>query len=649
MKNKLLSTSGILLALALLLGINLAAGLFVKNFRLDLTENKLYTLSNGTKNILSDLSQPITLRLYYSEKVFTGIPGIANYSARVKDLLDEYVSLSGGKLTLVVADPEPFSETEDEAVEYGLQGVPVDASGNQAYFGLVASNSANKHEVIPFLQPEKEDTLEYDVTRLIYVLSNPKQTVVGLMSGLPMTGMPANPFMAPQGGGQAWFILNQLKQNFNVKDIAMDVDSIPEDVNVLMLVHPKALSDKTLFAIDQFVLKGGRLIAFVDPFSEADQPMSDPSNPMAALQAPRNSNLKKLFDAWGIELVEGKVATDRLNAQRVQVQSGRTVKAVEYVAWQSYSKAQLNTTDFVTRDIEKLSLATPGYFKKKADTSIEIRPLVETSEQAMVVDSMQFQFGANPEKLLRDYEPGGKKLMLAVRLSGNVKTAFPEGVKVDSSTEGKIEKNEKNNVEKDKNPKQKKPVEIIKQSKAPINVILVADTDLLEDKHWVQVQNFFGNRIALPHANNDVFVLNAIENLAGSNDLISLRSRAKSDRSFTKVAELKREAEKRFQAKERELQTKLEETERKLAQLQQQKGSAGNSILSPEQQQEIADFKREQLQTRKELRNVQHELVKSIENLGSTLKAINIALMPLLVIIFALLFHLARKRKLEHA
>ena len=649
MKNKLLSTSGLLLALALLLGINLAAGLFVKNFRLDLTENKLYTLSNGTKNILSDLSQPITLRLYYSEKVFTGIPGIANYSARVKDLLDEYVSLSGGKLTLVVADPEPFSETEDEAVEYGLQGVPVDASGNQAYFGLVASNSANKREVIPFLQPEKEDTLEYDVTRLIYALSNPKQTVVGLMSGLPMAGMPANPFMAPQGGGQAWFILNQLKQNFNVKDIAMDVDSIPEDVNVLMLVHPKALSDKTLFAIDQFVLKGGRLIAFVDPFSEADQPMSDPTNPMAALQAPRNSNLKKLFDAWGIELVEGKVATDRLNAQRVQMQSGRTVKAVEYVAWQSYSKEQMNTTDFVTRDIEKLSLASPGYFKKKANAKIEIRPLVETSNQAMAVDSMRFQFGANPEQLLREYEPGGEKLMLAVRLSGNVKTAFPEGVKEDSATENKDEKKEKNNTEKDNKPKQKKTVEIIKQSKAPINVILVADTDFLEDKHWVQVQNFFGNRIALPHANNDVFVLNAIENLAGSNDLISLRSRAKSDRSFTKVAELKREAEKRFQAKERELQTKLEETERKLAQLQQQKGSAGKSILSPEQQQEIADFKREQLQTRKELRNVQHELVKSIENLGSTLKAINIALMPLLVIIFALLFHLSRKRKLANA
>lgn len=651
--NKYLSTTGLVVALAFLLGINLISGLFVKNVRVDLTDNQLYTLSKGTENILSNLATPITLRLYYSEKFFTGLPGVSNYGARVKDLLEEYVSIADGKLTLIVADPEPFSEIEDDAVKYGLQGVPVDSTGNQAYFGLVGFNSEDsnletaKREVISFLQPDKEESLEYDVTRLIYSLSNPKRTVVGLMTGLPMEGMrgmQANPFMSPGAGGQPWFILNQLKQSFDVKSLDMELSAIPKDVDVLMLVHPKELSDKSLFAIDQFVLSGGRLIAFVDPFSEADQPMNDPSNPMAAMQANRSSNLKKLFDAWGVELVEDKIATDKANAQRVQVQMGGRVKAVEYVAWLSFTKDKLNSSDFITRDLEKVSLATPGYFVKKAETKSDIIPLIETSADAMAADSMQFQFGANPDQLLRKYAPGGEKLSLALRLSGDVKTAFPDGLPDENKVgEEQTAKDKSKNVSESIN----KPAELLKQSINPINVILVADTDMLEDKHWVQVQNFFGNRVALPHSNNDVFVLNAIENLSGSNDLISLRSRTKSARQFTKVIELKQEAEKRFQDKERALQSRLEEAEQKLAQLQQQKGSGGGTILTPEQKLEIEKFRGEQLQTRKELRNVQHELVKSIESLGTTLKVVNIALMPVLVIIFAILFSSIRKRRLE--
>jgi len=634
-KNKILSTTGLIVALALLLVINLFSGLFVKNVRLDLTENQLYTLSKGTENILSDLTSPVTLRLYFSEKFFTGLPGVSNYGARVKDLLEEYVSLSNGNLKLIVADPEPFSEIEDEAVEYGLQGVPVDSTGNQAYFGLVGINEADKREAIPFLQPDKEESLEYEVTRLIYSLANPKRSVVGLMTDLPMSGMASNPFMQPNDGGQEWFILNKLKQSFDVKQLGLNVSEIPADINVLMLVHPKAMTDQSLFAIDQFVLGGGRLIAFVDPFSEADQPASDPSNPMAAMQADRSSNLQKLFDVWGVELVDDKIATDKVNAQRVQVQMNGRVKAVEYVAWMSFSKEKMNTSDFITRDLEKVTLATPGYFIKKLDSATiaqtEILPLIQTSLDAMAVDSTQFKFGANPDQLLRKYSPGDEKLTLALRLSGNVNTAFPDGAPKGETVDDKA------------------AVKILRQSKESINVILVADTDMLEDKHWVRVQNFFGNRVAMPLSNNDAFVVNAIENLSGSNDLISLRSRTKSARTFTKVVEIKQEAEKRFHDKERSLQTKLEETEKKLAQLQQQKASAGGAgaaILTPEQEQEIKDFRSEQLQTRKDLRNVQHELVKSIESLGSMLKSINIGLMPILVIIFAIFFNIIRKRRL---
>jgi len=620
MSKKYLSVSGLLIVLVLLLGINALSAVLFKNIRLDLTENQLYTLSNGTKNILGELQEPVTLRLYFSEKLFSSLPGVITYGNRVKDLLAEYVALSDGKLTLIVSDPEPFSELEDEAVKYGLQGVPVDASGNQAYFGLVGLTAADEPESLPFLQPDKEASLEYEVTRLIYHLANPKQKVLGLLTALPMQGMLANPFMAQRTGGQEWIMLNQLRQSFDLTVLDKDVTKIPEEVDVLMLVHPKGLSAESLFAIDQFVLNGGRLIAFVDPFSEVEQPETDPSNPVAAMTADRSSGLKKLFDAWGVEFVEGKVVLDKQNAQHVQVREAGRIRAMQYVAWMSYAKKNMSSSDFVTRDLEKVTMASPGYFVAKPEATTDIIPLISSGDQAMIVDAEQFKFGVNPAVLLRNYQPGGKALMLALRLSGIVETAFPDGMDTDDA---------------------------LKRAKSAINVILVADTDMLEDKHWAQVQNFFGNRVALPHANNDVFVLNAIENLSGSNDLISLRSRSESSREFTKVLELKQQAEKRFQDKERMLQLKLEETEKKLAQLQQ--GNTASQILTAEQEQEIEAFRREQLQTRKELRHVQHELVKSIENLGTTLKAINILLMPFLLIVFAIIFRALRKRRLISA
>jgi len=622
---KLLSTTGLLIIAGLLLTINLFAGLVFKSSRLDLTDNQLYTLSAGTENILKNIDEPVTLRFFFSEKFFTGLPGVMSYGQRVRDLLEEYVTLSNGKLKLIVADPEPFSETEDQAVQYGLQGVPVDQTGNQAYFGLVGANATDDEEVIAFFQPDKEESLEYDVTRLVYKLANPKQRVVGLISGLPMEGSPQmNPFAAPAAGGQAWYILNQLKQSFDVRSLETTVEIIPKDVDVLMLVHPKALSEKTLFAIDQFVLSGGRLMAFVDPFSEADQPPADPQNPMAAMQAPRNSSLDPLFKAWGVELVAGKVVGDRLSAQRVQAQMGSRVQPVDYVAWLALKSKNFNSTDFITRDLEKVGMATAGYLKKADGAETEFSALIETSSESMAINAMQFQFGANPAGLLRQYAPGGEKLIVAGRVTGKIKSAYPDGVKDADAIK-----------------------DVVAESSDSVNIIIVADTDMLEDKHWVRVQNFFGNKIALPLANNDVFILNAIENLSGSNDLISLRSRSKSARPFLKVEELKRDAEKRFQDQEKELQNKLKEAERKLAELQRKQDGNSSMILSSAQKQEIAKFRQEQVETRKALRNVQHELVKSIESLGVTLKVLNIGLMPLIVIIFAIFVAMRRTRRLK--
>jgi len=630
---KLFSTTGLLAALALLVVINLLSGLIFGSARIDLTENKLYTLSDGTRNILSSIDEPVTLRFYFSGKMLVGIPHIMNYGRRVKELLAEYATLSHGNLKLIVNDPEPFSDYEDQAVQYGLQGVPIDAAGTLAYFGLVGTSATDDQEVIPFFQPDKEESLEYDISKLIYKLLNPKKRTVGLITTLPMFGDAQNPFMNNMDARQDWYSIEQLRQLFEVRKLATDVSAIPGDIDVLMLVHPKGLPDATLFAIDQFVLKGGRAIVFADPYAEADIPETDPQNPMAAMNAPRNSNLQKLFDVWGIQLVTGKIAADRLSATQVNANIGGRTQPIDYVLWLTLKQDSFNKEDFVTGELQSITMATAGILNKKEDIETEFTPLIETSKQSMEIDQSQIQFGPNPAALLRQFRPLDKSLVLAARVSGIVKSAFPDG------KPGEDEDNEGNTVD------------FIKESKEPINIIVVADSDMLQDRFWVNVQNFFGRRVAFPRANNGDFIVNAIDNLSGSNDLIGLRSRGKSARPFGKVLELKREAEQRLQDQETALQAKLDETERKLAELQQRKEGGNALILSPEQRVELEKFREQQVKTRKELRSVRHELGESIERLGAILKFINIGLIPLIIIILAGLLGLynMNKAKRKHA
>ena len=620
-KTTFYSIGGLLVVAVLLVVVNFLFGVTLKSWKWDLTENHLYTLSDGTRNILKGLDEPVTLRLYFSEKILSGIPSIMNYGRRVRELLEEYESLSDGKIRLIVSDPEPFSEEEDQAVQYGLQGVPVDSAGGTAYFGLVGTNSTDDKEVIAFFQPEKEQSLEYDLSKLVHKLNNPKQRVVGLLSGLPMEEAAASPFMSGRGS-QEWFILSQLKQSFTVRDVAGDAESIPGDIDVLLLVHPKQLSDKTLYAIDQFVLGGGRLMAFVDPFAEADVPASDPQNPMAAMSASRSSSLDKLFDAWGVRYSSLNVVGDRPHAMNVTVNERGRPRTVDYVAWLRFGPESFNKNDFVTADLKGVNVGTSGYVEKKEGADIEFTPLIETSSQAMRIDRNRFQFSPDPAGLLRSYQSGGKRLAIAARIRGKVKSAFPEGL----TSAGKD------------------AASALKESKDDINVIVVADTDMLTDRFWVNVQNFFGRRVAYPHASNDAFLINAIDNLSGSNDLISLRSRGKSARPFTKVLALKQAAEQRFRDKEQALQTRLNEAERKINELQQQKQGDNAMILSAEQRAEIDKFRAQQVTTRKELRAVKHELGKDIESLGSWLKFLNIALLPILLVLLAATMGIYRTR-----
>ncbi|MDT8282828.1 MAG: Gldg family protein [Gammaproteobacteria bacterium] len=617
----LYSVYGLLAVLVLLLAINLVSGMFLKNVKVDMTADRLYTLSEGTQNILAKLDQPVTLKFYFSEKSFSASPDIATYGKRVRELLEEYASLSNGNIKLLVKNPEPFSDEEAEAMYYRLQGIPVDAAGELAYFGLAGLNSAGDWKAVSYFQLEQEESLEYELSKLIYSMTNPVRPVVGLLSKLPIDGSAANAFV---GKSNEWFILSQLKRSFDVQTLDIDVQSIPENIDVLMVVHPRQLDDKTLFAIDQFVLAGGRALIFLDAFSEADVSIDKITGANDNYSTPiKDSNPVKLLDAWGVELVQGFVAGDRGTATRIKSRVGGLEKGeVDYVAWLTLSNQNFNSMDFVTSKIKSLVMASAGILRNKHTAGTQFLPLVESSDQSMAIDAASIQFFTSPEELLQMYIPGGEPYTLAARVTGNVKSAFPDGIEGVDKTKQLIESTE------------------------PINIIIVADTDMLRDMFWVDFQDFYGKRAAVPRADNDTFIINAVDNLSGSNDLINLRSRGRSARPFVKVANLRAEADQEYRIKERILQEKLSETGYRIKQLQQKATTdAGQLSISPQQLEVINQFRAEHIEIRKQLRNVQHALSKDIETLGVRLKIINIVLIPALMILLAIVLGIIRLRR----
>jgi ABC-type uncharacterized transport system involved in gliding motility auxiliary subunit len=624
-RRSLYSASGLVAIAILLLATNLLSGLFLKGVKYDLTADRLYTLAEGTQNILSNLSKPITLNFYFSEKLFSATPAVATYGKRVRELLEEYARLSNGNIKLVIKNPEPFSDEEAEAMYYRLQGIPVNTAGSLAYFGLAGVNSTGDWKGIAYFQAEQEESLEYELSKLIYSLTNPQRPLVGLLSKLPLDGSAANAYM---GKTRPWFILSQLKRSFDIQHLAINTQHIPEDIDVLMIVYPRNLEDKTLFAIDQFVLGGGRALLFLDAFSEVDVSIDKISSKVENYATPlRDAIPHKLLNAWGVELVQGFVAGDRRAATRIKARIGGLEKGeVDYVVWLSLDQKNFNKTDFVTSKIKSLVMASSGVLRKTDAVNTRFLPLIETSDQAMAIDAASIQFFTSPEELLQMYMPGGHAFTLAARIRGDVKTAFPDGV------EG-VDLNQR-----------------LTASSQAINIIIVADTDMLRDMFWVDFEDFYGKRAAMPRADNDSFVINALDNLSGSNDLINLRSRGRSARPFVMVADLRAAADLEYRLKERILQEKLSETGHKLKQLQQNVTDAsGQPVMSPEQLETINKFRAEHIQIRRDLRNVQRALSQDIELLGAKLKIINIALIPALVILLAIILGIIRMRRAARA
>ncbi len=638
MNRSLIAIVALVCAAVLFIGINVIADKTLRSARVDLTQQHLFTLSDGSRKTLAKIDEPITVRFYYSKRLGNEIPTYALYAQRVREMLEEYASLSGGKLRLEVLDPIPYSAIEDRAVAFGLQGVPIDQGGEQVYFGVAATNSTDDQQVIPFFQPERERFLEYDLTKLIHSLAFPKKTVVGLASALPVEG---DMMAAMQGRPmQPFAVIEQLRQLYEVRTIGSDLDKISPDIDVLMLIHPQNLSDKTQYAIDQFVLNGGRALVFVDPNSEIQQSRPSQFNPPGS---PAGSSLDKLFAAWGVEMVPNMVAGDRVAARKVNAGSAGRAQAVDYVAWLNLRSANFNKDDYITADFSQINMATSGILQPHEGAKTKFEPLIQTSPQAMKIPAEKFQ-GPIPDVagLLSQFKSEDHHLTLAARVTGDVQTAFPDGPpKPPESKDAKPEA-QKDDAAPATEPAKQEPAKDpqVMQSKQPINVVVVADTDLLDDRLWVQSSDFFGQRVVIPIANNSDFVANAVEALAGGNDLITLRSRGTSARPFEVVQNIQREADSRYSAKQHELQDKLKATEAKIKDLKSDK--AGNVQLTSEQTATLDSFRGEMLQTRQQLRDVQLALNQEIDRLKARLQFINIALIPILVGIIAVFVGLMR-------
>ncbi|MBX3698806.1 MAG: Gldg family protein [Dokdonella sp.] len=614
---KTLSGGALIVMIILFVALMLVVNVLFRGARVDLTENNLYTLSPGTKEILSKLDEPINLYLFYSDKGTQNLPQLRTYATRVRELLEEMAARSNGHIKLEVIDPLPFSEDEDRATTYGLQAVPVSAGGETIFLGLAGTNSTNGQAVIPFFQPEKEAFLEYDVAKLVHDLATPKKPAIALVSSLPM-GVGFDPQTRQMR--DPWAIQQQLSQSFDVRDLnAAGIKSIDPDINVLVLVHPKELSEDAQYAIDQFVLRGGHLLVFVDPDAELDTSGADPQNPQAAMFADHSSDLPKLFKTWGVDYDPKKIVLDRARAVAVSVGQGRA--PVRHPGIIGLTAEDLNRDDVITANLDSINVSSSGYFGLAKDATAKLVPLMQSSGDAMSTAADRLRMLPDPSALLNDFNPSGERYVIAGRVEGKFKTAFPE-------------RNESGHLA---------------ESKDDGQIVIVADTDVLSDRLWVQVQNFLGQKLMNAFANNGDFVLNAIDNLTGSSALISIRGRATSQRPFTTVEALKRSADDRFRAKEQELQRELQETERKLTELQGAKSRDQAMIMSPEQKAELDNFIKRKADIRKELRDVRRSLDAEIEALGSRLKFFNIVLVPLLVTLAAVGFAMWRVRRRKSA
>ena len=609
------------LALLIVLTVSLivSSGHWLRARRIDLTADHLYTLSPGTVQIVDGLQRQLKLTLYFSDHATRDLPMLRSYEQRVRDLLQEIAARSRGRVQLSVIDPVPYSDDEASAEGAGLTAFSGGSNGERVFFGLAGSafpagsdgdaadNAAPLRMLsIPFFDPKREAFLEYDIAKLLYELNQSSKPLVGVISSLPVEG---NPVL----GQPPWLALQQLNQLFDVQAIDPgNLKKIGADIRVLLLIHPKHLPDDALYAIDQYVLRGGHLVVFVDPDAEMDD---SPGDPATGALPDHSSDLPRLFAAWGVRYDPHQVVLDRSHALSIELNGSN----VSHPAMLWMDAQQLNREDVVTASLQRLDFSTAGHFDLTSTASTRLIPLVQSSADAEVVPVQRVMRDSdNPSLLLQGYKPDDTRYVLAARLRGTFDSAFPERANQPGH---------------------------LAHSAPGDEVILVADTDLLSDRLWVEPQTILGQTMLQPFANNGDFLGNMVDNLSGSSALLSIRGRTAVQRPFTRVEALRNVADQKFLQKEQELEQEQAETRQRLEELQPGKAGAAAGNVGAEQRQEIEQFRQRYLAINKELRDVQHRLNAEIDALGVRLKVINIVLMPALVALLGLLYGWRRTRR----
>jgi ABC-type uncharacterized transport system involved in gliding motility auxiliary subunit len=672
----------------------------VRGLRLDLTEDRLYSLSPAVVPLVQRLDEPVKLDFYYSAEAAQGMPQIQSYANRVREFLQEVAQSSKGRITLRVIDPAPFSEAQDEARAAGIAPLRLDGSGKELMLGLVAKNSVDQAESMPFLDPNKEPFLEYDVMRLVQSIGKVKKPTIGVLSSLPIVGGGVNP-ANPRQPVEPWQIYLQLKQLYQVKDIATTDAALPEGLDALVIVHPRELSTELLRSIDAFALKGGRILAFLDPHCEA-QPSQDR---FSGGSGDKSSDLGPLTRAWGIEWTRSKVVADSTYAQRVRVRSQGPVREMDYPIWLALREDALAKGDPSTGRLSQINAQTMGAIDIRESNKATVKPLMESSAESMRLDGVRIQFFPDPEGLMRDFKPEGKRNVLAVRVQGPIEAAYdeegnptiappesskpvmlaPDGSELPAApnapapvapapatppaaadgTPGKgpfQDSAPAASATAMPAPAQPAPApaqaptaepSAASTTKAPRigtgNIVIVADADLLSDQNWIEQQRMgnlvLGSRVM---ADNGAFVLNVLEMFTGDEALLNLRARGKYQRPFDRVEEIRKAAEQQYLARERELQNQIRQSEARLTELQAQKTPENQLILSPEQEAEVVKLEEQTLAARKELRSVQFNLRREVEGLGTRLLLVNVVAWPLAVAALAAIM-LARRSHLHRS
>ena len=667
---KKIGWAALALAAILALSVNLISSMLFRNLKVDLTAERLFTISDGTKRVLSKIDEPITVRVYYTKKLGEVAPLFGKYFERVKALLEQYRDISRGRLQVSFLEPEPFSDAEDRAVAAGLRGVRLNQDGETGYFGLVASNTTDNDAVVEFFSPDRERFLEYDLTKLINGLANPKKRVVGMITGINIDGG-ANPMQPMRQPAPPWMIMEQIREFFEVRTIEQTAKEIPADIDVLLLIQPTLLSKEAAYAIDQYALSGGRVLAFFDPNSETSPGMGPGMPPL-----PMSKDALALLKAWGLQYDEAKVVGDPAIARRVQFggRGGRSGTVTDYLAWLNIDKAQINEKDPLSGGVEKLNFASAGALSKTPDATTIVQPIIETTKAAGFIEAEKLRFQPDPIAIKRGFASGGQPLMIAARVAGEGKSAFPEGrpkpeEKKDEKADAKDgdkkdgDKKEAENKDADKSAEkaaakapekslQEKVADKMAEAKAKeeaakpavpekahvasgrLNVVVVADSDMLHDQFWVEVRDFLGQQVAMPTSHNAAFVVNALENLSGGEALSGLRGRGISERPFDTVLQIRRDSEAKFRQKEEGLVAKLKDLQEKLAKVETRGGEGGGPatvLLSDKDKQSIEQFRSEMITVRRELRDVKADLRRDIDRLAWWLNFFNIAFVPLLI------------------